>query len=83
MLVNGFYVKYVLKVSMYDDQYDYYVVGIYNLFIELFIFINYVLDIQYGLYYDYGKFYVLKFFYDLVKKCCIVWGWFNEFDSVV
>lgn len=73
--------KHVLKVSLFDDKRDYYVVGTYNEVGESFTPDHPELDISRGLQYDHGKFYASKSFYDPVKKQRINWGWSNESDT--
>lgn len=81
ILIYGLIVKYVLKISVNDKFYDYYSVGSYIIENDIFFLESVNLDVGIGLWYDYGKFYVFKLFFDQVKRCCIFFGWVNEFDS--
>lgn len=82
LFVRGLYVKYVFKVSLDRNKYDYYFVGIYDEKMDLYILDDIKLDMGLGLWYDYGKFYVLKIFFDQNKNWWVLWGWVNEFSSV-
>ncbi|KAK4761581.1 hypothetical protein SAY87_029465 [Trapa incisa] len=75
---NGEEVKHVMKVSVQDDQRDYYVIGTYDEAAN-----TWSPDNPAGIWiqYDYGKFYASKTFYDQKKGRRILWGWISESDS--
>ena len=75
-------VKYVLKVSLDLTRYKYYTVGTYDHDKDRYTPDPVFPDNNYGLRYDYNDFYAFKSFFDLAKKCRVLWGWANESDTI-
>ena len=81
--VIGHKVKHVLKNSYDDTKKDYYTIGTYNVYKDIYTPDKGSDESPVsGLRYDYGKFYASKTFYDNVKLRRILWGWINESSSV-
>ncbi|XP_047312371.1 beta-fructofuranosidase, insoluble isoenzyme 1-like isoform X2 [Impatiens glandulifera] len=74
-------VKYVFKVSLDLERYDYYTLGSYNLRKDIYVPDKSSIEGFKALRYDYGNFYASKSFFDPSKNRRIVWGWANESDS--
>ncbi|CAO2840208.1 unnamed protein product [Amaranthus hypochondriacus] len=76
--VIGMDVKHVLKVSLFDTQYEYYTIGKYDTVKDVYIPDEGSVESDLGLRYDYGKYYASKSFFDGMTKRRILWGWVNE-----
>ncbi|CAM6009030.1 unnamed protein product [Sphagnum balticum] len=76
-------VKHVMKVSLDDEQHDWYALGHNDTDKDIFVPNNPFIDVGIGLRYNYGKFYALKSFIDPVKQWRIIWGFVNESDPKV
>ncbi|KAG9141466.1 hypothetical protein Leryth_001908 [Lithospermum erythrorhizon] len=75
---TGYGTRHVLKSSMYDIQYDYYTIGIYDTDKDIFMpDMDFPSDNS-GLRFDYGRFYASKTFYDSSTNRRILWGWVKE-----
>lgn len=76
--VIGRDVKHVLKLSLFDTQYEYYTIGRYDIHKDIYIPDEGSIESDLGLRYDYGKFYASKSFFDDKTNRRILWGWVNE-----
>lgn len=79
--VIGSNVKHVMKLSLFDTQYEYYTIGTYDIGEDVYLPDEGSVESDLGLRYDYGKFYASKSFFDSVVKRRILWGWVNESSS--
>ncbi|KAF5198383.1 Acid beta-fructofuranosidase [Thalictrum thalictroides] len=80
--VRGPQVKHVLKVSIDEQQRDYYAIGSFNVTEDHWTPDDPAIDVGIELRYDYGKFYASRTFYDPIKKRRILWGYSRETDTV-
>ncbi|XP_010685379.2 fructan 6-exohydrolase isoform X2 [Beta vulgaris subsp. vulgaris] len=71
-------VKHVLKLSLFDTQYEYYTIGRYDIEKDIYVPDEGSIESDLGLRYDYGKFYASKSFFDDETNRRILWGWVNE-----
>lgn len=78
---HGNLVTYVVKVSLDDNNRDYYALVTFDKLQEEFIPDDPALDAGPGLRYDYGKFHPSKTLFDPVKQRQILFGWLNDSDS--
>ncbi|KAL9247286.1 hypothetical protein vseg_020732 [Gypsophila vaccaria] len=76
--VIGPNVRHVLKVSLYETQYEYYTIGTYDTLKDIYIPDEGSIESDLGLRLDYGKFYASKSFFDDNTGRRIIWGWVNE-----
>ncbi|KAK8956835.1 Beta-fructofuranosidase, insoluble isoenzyme 4 [Platanthera zijinensis] len=75
--------KYVLKMGVFDNTHDYYLIGRYMEELDEFIPENaFEDDHRLWARYDYGSFYASKTFFDAEKKRRILWAWSNESDTI-
>lgn len=74
-------VKHVLKISLFSNLHDYYVLGTYDPEMETFSTDTDFEGTSSDLRFDYGKFYASKTFFDSGKNRRILWAWVNESDS--
>lgn len=75
--------KHVLKMGVFDNSHDYYLIGRYLEEFDEFIPDNGVEDDRrLWLRYDYGSFYASKTFFDAEKRRRVLWAWSNESDTI-
>ncbi|XP_020686802.1 beta-fructofuranosidase, insoluble isoenzyme 4 isoform X1 [Dendrobium catenatum] len=76
-------VKHVLKMGVFDNSHDYYLIGKYLEELDEFIPENVVEDDhRMWLRYDYGSFYASKTFFDAENRRRVLWAWSNESDTI-
>ncbi|KAL2899582.1 Fructan 6-exohydrolase [Bienertia sinuspersici] len=73
--VIGEEVKHVLKLSLFDTQYEYYTIGRYDIDKDIYVPDEGSVENNLGLRYDYGKFYASKSFFDDEANRRVLWGW--------
>ncbi|KAF6157163.1 hypothetical protein GIB67_041624 [Kingdonia uniflora] len=78
--VNDATVNHILKVSLFYEAHDYYILGSY-VAEEKYIPDKDLTYTSSDMRLDYRKFYASKTFFDNAKKRRILWGWINESDS--
>ncbi|XP_021846039.1 fructan 6-exohydrolase [Spinacia oleracea] len=76
--VIGRNVKHVLKLSIFDTQYEYYTIGRYDIDKDIYVPDEGSIENVMGLRYDYGKYYASKSFFDDKTNRRILLGWVNE-----
>ncbi|KAF5175394.1 Acid beta-fructofuranosidase, partial [Thalictrum thalictroides] len=79
--VNGPQVMHVLKVSLQEQQGDFYGIGRYDVVKDIWTPDSPEVDVGIELRYDYGRFYASKTFYDQSKQRRILWGFSRECDT--
>ncbi|PIA35732.1 hypothetical protein AQUCO_03500232v1 [Aquilegia coerulea] len=79
--VNGPQVKHILKVSLEEQQGDFYGIGNYDVIKDIWTPDDPEVDVGFGLRYDYGRFYASKSFYDHNKLRRVLWGFSRECDT--
>ncbi|XP_020573357.1 beta-fructofuranosidase, insoluble isoenzyme 4-like [Phalaenopsis equestris] len=76
-------VKHVLKMGVFDNSHDYYLIGRYSEELDVFTPENVGEDDhRMWLRYDYGSFYASKTFFDSDKRRRVLWAWSNESDTI-
>ncbi|XP_051150692.1 beta-fructofuranosidase, insoluble isoenzyme 1-like isoform X1 [Andrographis paniculata] len=74
-------VKHVLKMSLDEKRYDYYMMGRYDSARDRYVPDSDMARPELRLRYDYGNFYASKSFFDPEKNRRVLWGWANESDA--
>ncbi|KAJ0076066.1 hypothetical protein Patl1_33496 [Pistacia atlantica] len=74
-------IKHVIKASLFDTQFDCYIIGTYDVTTDKFIPEAGSIDKVSGLRYDYGQFYASKTFFDSANNRRILWAWIKESSS--
>lgn len=73
-------VKHILKISLDNAKFDYYLIGTYFTKKDKFVVDDSQLHEWTAPRFDYGKYYASKTFFDSNKNRRILWGWANETD---